>query len=249
MKVASYRSIRGHEEAPGAVMRTAIGAADGAPRFALRVFEIAAGASTPFHSHWWEHEVYVISGRGSVRGKDGEHALKAGDVLYIAPREEHCLANAGKTKLRFVCVIPLLREDEMVTGYNHSSFTVGDLERSIAFYQMLGFKVDRRAEREGAAIEQVVGIPGAHLLIAHLLLGDFDLELIQYVAPKGVKLDTSPNNVGAAHVAFWTRDLMKSYTELKARGVRFKGTVTEGGPKGVYFLDPDGNALELSERR
>jgi len=138
----------------------------------------------------------------------------------------------------------------MIAGHGHTSFTVSDLERSIAFYtKFLGFKVDRRAETKGAGIEQVIGVPGAHLLIAHLLLGEFDLELIQYVAPRGAKLDTRSFNVGAAHIAFYTDDLMKSYQEMKAQGVRFLGTVTEGGPRGVYFLDPDGIVLELVQPR
>src|SRR3990172_3479801 len=106
MKIAAYSSIEGHEEVPGVLMRTCIGAADGAPRFALRVFEVQPGASTPFHAHWWEHEVYVISGRGRVRSVDGERELSAGDVVYVAPNERHSFANAGNTKLRFVCVIP-----------------------------------------------------------------------------------------------------------------------------------------------
>ncbi len=106
MKVAAYKKIAGHEEAPGVLMRTCIGPADGAPRFALRVFEVQPGASTPYHSHWWEHEVYVVSGRGVVRSVDGERELGAGDVVYVPPNERHSFTNAGKTKLRFVCVIP-----------------------------------------------------------------------------------------------------------------------------------------------
>jgi len=110
MKIAPYRSIEGHEEAPGVLMRTCIGPADGAPRFALRVFEVQAGASTPFHSHWWEHEVYVVSGRGKVRSTDGERELGAGDVVYVAPNERHSFSNVGKANLRFVCVIPDLEK-------------------------------------------------------------------------------------------------------------------------------------------
>lgn len=106
MRIVAYRLVEGHEEAPGVLMRTCIGPADGAPRFALRVFEVQPGASTPYHSHWWEHEVYIISGRGKVRGVDGERALAAGDVVFVKPDEQHCFSNIGKTKLRFVCVIP-----------------------------------------------------------------------------------------------------------------------------------------------
>ncbi len=43
--------------------RVVIGRADGAPHFAMRVFEIGEGGHTPKHSHPWEHEMFYHSGR------------------------------------------------------------------------------------------------------------------------------------------------------------------------------------------
>ena len=40
---------------------------DGAPNFAMRVFDVQADAGTPFHIPAWEHEVYIIPGIGLVR--------------------------------------------------------------------------------------------------------------------------------------------------------------------------------------
>ena len=48
----------------GVQMREMITAEDGAPNFTLRVFDVEASASTPYHSHAWEHEVYILQGTG-----------------------------------------------------------------------------------------------------------------------------------------------------------------------------------------
>jgi quercetin dioxygenase-like cupin family protein len=45
----------------GVTMREMITAADGAPTFAMRVFDLAPGATTPYHHHPWEHEVVIVN--------------------------------------------------------------------------------------------------------------------------------------------------------------------------------------------
>ena len=110
MKMFDYRDVEGTEEKPGVLMRTVIGADEGAPRFAMRVFETKPDASTPLHSHWWEHEVFVLSGRGLVHGQTGETEIQSGSVVFIEPNERHCFSNTGDELLRFVCVIPLVEE-------------------------------------------------------------------------------------------------------------------------------------------
>jgi quercetin dioxygenase-like cupin family protein len=72
---------------------------------------VQPGASTPQHSHPYEHEVYVLSERAMLTGTDGEHALEPGDTALVLPNEQHQFLNAGQDVLRFLCVIPLLRKD------------------------------------------------------------------------------------------------------------------------------------------
>ena len=141
----------------------------------------------------------------------------------------------------------------MVIRADHTSFTVSNVERSVAFYRdVLGFTLLSLAERPPAFSELATGIPGAHLKTAHLEVpGGHRLELIQYLNPPGAKLDPRTNNVGSAHLALIVEDLRALHRDLKAKGFRFKGEPIEipAGPnKGnwmVYLLDPDDFTLEL----
>ena len=139
----------------------------------------------------------------------------------------------------------------MITSHNHSSFTVSDLERSVAFHcDVVGFSVETIFGAQGQAIQEITGFPDAHLKVAHLLLGDFRLELIQYLSPQGQPLDLATCNVGSSHIAFYADEVDQTYRELRARGVYFKSALmaaAPGRPRVAYFLDPDGITLELSQ--
>jgi quercetin dioxygenase-like cupin family protein len=106
MKVSRYFDAKPTRELPGVLKREVITARDGAPSFTMRVFEVEPGSATPDHSHPWEHEVFVLSGEGVVRGKEGETTINKGSVVFIAPGEQHCFFNTGSHVLRFICVIP-----------------------------------------------------------------------------------------------------------------------------------------------
>ena len=92
--------------AEGVTIRVLMGENVGAPTFTMRHFEIAPGGRTPFHTHAWEHEVYVLSGRGKVRRKDGEREVGPGSFVYVSPEEEHNFENKGDSSFTFLCVIP-----------------------------------------------------------------------------------------------------------------------------------------------
>jgi len=77
--------------AKGTVIRHLITEKDGAPTFNLRVLTIEAGGNSPNHSHPWEHEFFILSGKG-IGEVDGKEAnLKQGDVLFIPPNVQHCM--------------------------------------------------------------------------------------------------------------------------------------------------------------
>lgn len=111
MKIyGDYHEVEASEEVPGVKMRVVAGPEQGAPNFVMRIFEAQPGSSTPYHTHPWEHEVYVISGKGKVRSETGETEIGAGSAVFVEPNEQHCFSNVGDKLLRFVCVIPLLEK-------------------------------------------------------------------------------------------------------------------------------------------
>ncbi len=92
--------------AEGVSKRVLIGEADGAPNFIMRQFTVQPGGNTPYHTHNWEHEVYVLSGNGQARHKDGASNISSGSVVFVPPNEEHGFVNTGEQPLVFLCTIP-----------------------------------------------------------------------------------------------------------------------------------------------
>jgi quercetin dioxygenase-like cupin family protein len=94
------------EDAQGVTLRWVIAKEDGAPHFAMRVIEVQKGCATPFHTHQWEHEVFVLAGKGVVKGKEGERPIREGAVVFVPGNETHQFVNTGDGVLRFICLIP-----------------------------------------------------------------------------------------------------------------------------------------------
>lgn len=79
-----------------------------APSFAMRRFVVGKDGHTPFHKHDWEHEVFVLQGKGAVVDEKGkEHELKPGNFALVLPNEMHQFKNKGNEDFIFLCMIPL----------------------------------------------------------------------------------------------------------------------------------------------
>ncbi len=94
------------EGAEGAQIRWLIAQKDGAPNFAMRLFEVAPGGHTPYHEHEWEHENYVLEGEGVLQTERGDLPFGPGDSIYVDPGMVHSYKNTGNTTLKFLCLIP-----------------------------------------------------------------------------------------------------------------------------------------------
>ncbi|MCW5979450.1 MAG: cupin domain-containing protein [Bryobacteraceae bacterium] len=108
MIVKDYRNVdaQSSADAPGVSLRWVVARQDGAPRFAMRVIEVEPGCATPHHSHWWEHEVFVLSGAGVVKGGGREQSITEGSVVFMPGEEMHQFVNTGDRPLRFICMVP-----------------------------------------------------------------------------------------------------------------------------------------------
>ena len=122
--------------------------------------------------------------------------------------------------------------DFKVLGTNHTSFTVSDLDRSLAFFRdILGFTVTSKAPRDPRVIEQITGVDGA-----------------------GGSVRPRPCDVGFVHVAFDVDDVGAAIAAAEAHEVRPINPpfLTDAGPNAgrsvVYLRDPDGITIELNQR-
>ncbi len=140
----------------------------------------------------------------------------------------------------------------IVSGTQHTGFSVVDLDESIAFYALLGCEVIWRREVTDSYFREIVGVPDCVVQAAHLRVpgSSHIIELFQY-APQHPRAGLVPDTPGHAHVCFLVEDLPAAYAELLAHGVRFISPpvlITAGvnaGGWAVYLVDPSGINLEL----
>jgi len=115
-KVVHYTDVPAQvfgDTAPGASIRWLIDDDhDGAPVYSMRMVEIEPGGHSPKHSHPYEHENFIVEGKGRLFIVDTWYDLKEGDVAFVPAGVLHQYVNAGDTRLKFLCGIPVknLRE-------------------------------------------------------------------------------------------------------------------------------------------
>jgi lactoylglutathione lyase len=119
----------------------------------------------------------------------------------------------------------------------HTCYRITDIDRSVAFYERLGFEERGRFPIRDEAINVFMGLPGD---------GD-RLELTFNVDQDG------PYEIGTGygHIAISTENLDGMLADLAAGGVepeRAPYSVREGGSRLCFVRDPDGYRIEIIER-
>ncbi|MCL4290111.1 MAG: VOC family protein [Thermoleophilia bacterium] len=118
----------------------------------------------------------------------------------------------------------------------HTCYRITDPDRSVAFYEALGFEERRRMPIRDEAINIFMGLPGD---------GD-RLELTHNFGVSSYELGT-----GYGHIALAVGDLEAALERLAAQGIqpeRPPYRVREGGSRLCFVRDPDGYRVELIER-
>lgn len=90
----------------GVTKMVPIGKTEGWSDYALRVFKIAPGGSTPNHNHDWEHVNYIISGRGQLFLDYKVYELSAKDFAFVPLKVQHQFKNPYKEDFEFICIVP-----------------------------------------------------------------------------------------------------------------------------------------------
>jgi catechol 2,3-dioxygenase-like lactoylglutathione lyase family enzyme len=135
--------------------------------------------------------------------------------------------------------------------------TVSDMDRSIEFYTgVLEFRKINDVEVVGAPYERLEGVFGARMRKVRLRLGDEELQLTEYLAPRGrpAPVDSRSNDRWFQHVAIIVSDMDRAYARLRRLKVQHASTGPQLLPKSIpaaagirafYFRDPDGHPLEV----
>jgi lactoylglutathione lyase len=118
----------------------------------------------------------------------------------------------------------------------HTCYRITDPERSVAFYEALGFEKRHELPIGDEAINIFMGLPG----------DDDRLELTYNFGVDSYELGT-----GYGHVAVTVDDIGQALERLAEQGIepeRPPYTVREGGSLLCFVRDPDGYRVELIER-
>ncbi len=144
----------------------------------------------------------------------------------------------------------------MISGLFHSSYTVSDAEKAVAFcHDVLELEHTRWQISNQPYLESVTGIPGCSLRIgfARAEGDDTSYEMVEYVHPKGPRARTGFGIPGSVCMGWEVDHVDAVIDRLRTANVSVVSdpvTIDSGlwkGARGAFFLDPDGILTELIE--
>ncbi len=128
----------------------------------------------------------------------------------------------------------------MITGVAHIGIRVHDLERSVAFYAVLGFT--KTAGPIGAEPVAILDHPsGVEINLV--------LNAPSATAPN-ILMDVPDKHPGITHIALLVPDLEAARATIEAAGISLSGGPVQFMPtaRGFFIRDPDRNVIEIHER-
>lgn len=120
----------------------------------------------------------------------------------------------------------------------HTCYRIGEIDRSVAFYNALGFEEVGRMPIGDEAINVFMNIPG-----------DGDMPRLELTYNFGV--DSYELGTGYNHIAIAAGNLDETLARLAEQGIepeRPPYSIREGGSRLCFVRDPDGYRIELIER-
>lgn len=119
----------------------------------------------------------------------------------------------------------------------HTCYRIGEIDRSVAFYEALGFEEIGRMPIGDEAVNIFMNLPG-----------DGDSPRLELTYNFGV--DSYEIGTGYGHIAITTPDLDGTLSALAEKGIEPEKppySVREGGSRLCFVRDPDGYRIELIE--
>ncbi|MFL5844769.1 MAG: VOC family protein [Solirubrobacteraceae bacterium] len=118
----------------------------------------------------------------------------------------------------------------------HTCYRIGDIDRSVSFYEALGFEEVGRMPIRDEAINVFMGLPG-------------DGPRLELTYNHGV--DSYEMGTGYNHIAVTVDDMTGTLERLAGVGIEPEKppySIREGGSLLCFVRDPDGYRIELIER-
>ena len=127
-----------------------------------------------------------------------------------------------------------------ISGLAHIGIRVHDLERSVRFYELLGFS--KTAGPIGPEPVAILDHPSG--LEVNLVLN------APNASGPNLLMDVPVKHPGITHVALLCPDIMAAKERLEAAGIAISGGPVRFGPAalGIFVRDPDRNVIELHQR-
>jgi lactoylglutathione lyase len=120
----------------------------------------------------------------------------------------------------------------------HTCYRITDIDRSVAFYEALGFEEVGRFPIRDEAINVFMNIPG-----------DGDSPRLELTYNHGV--DSYELGTAYGHIAITAEDLDGTLEQLAGQGIEPEKppySVREGGSRLCFVRDPDGYRVEIIEK-
>ena len=127
-----------------------------------------------------------------------------------------------------------------VTGLAHIGIRVHDLERSVRFYALLGFR-------------KVAGPIGPEPVAILEHPSGLELNLVlnaPNASEPNILMDVPEKHTGITHFALLCPDILVAKARLEAEGIPLSGGPIrfETGAQAIFVRDPDRNVIELHQR-
>ena len=119
----------------------------------------------------------------------------------------------------------------------HTCYRITDIDRSVGFYEALGFQEIGRVPIRDEAVNVFMNQPG-----------DGDMPRLELTYNHGV--DSYELGTAYGHIAITTDDIDATLARLAEQGIepeKSPYTIREGGNRLAFVRDPDGYRIELLE--
>ena len=125
-----------------------------------------------------------------------------------------------------------------IEKFDHVGIRIRDKQRSIAFYEALGFKLITDT-----------GFEKGHPVVMRHPSG-FDVNLLgpsSEERDENILMDVEKRHAGYTHIALRVASLAEAEAFLEQRGIAITGRFSVKTMRAIFIRDPDRNVIELDE--